>query len=46
VQLLKDGIGNQVIGVKNARTFHMPIEKALQANRPFNKKLYKLVNSL
>ena len=46
VQLLKDGIGNQVIGVKNARTFHMPIEKALQASRPFNKKLYKLVNSL
>ena len=46
IQLLKDGIGNQVIGVKNGRTFHQPIEKALNEKRAFNKKLYKLVNSL
>ena len=46
VQLLKSGISNQVIGVKNGRTFHMPIEKALAAKKHFNKKLFKLINAL
>ncbi len=46
VQLLKGGIGNQVIGVRNGRTFHMPIEKALAEKRHFNKRLYTLVNQL
>lgn len=46
VQLLKAGMSNQVIGVKNGRTFHMPIEKALSTKRHFNKKLYNLSNSL
>ena len=46
VQLLHQQIGNQVIGVKNGRTFHMPIEKALAEKRRFNKKLFNLINSL
>ncbi len=46
VQLLKNGISNQVIGVKNGRTFHMPIEKALAEKRRFNRKLFQLINSL
>lgn len=46
VGLLKDGIGNQVIGVKRGKTFHMPIETALKQKRSFNKKLYNLTNEL
>ena len=46
IELLKNGISNEVIGVKNGRTFHMPIDKALKAKRPFNKKLFDLVNDL
>ena len=46
VQLLKGGIGNQVIGVKKGRTFHMPIEKALAEKRHFNKRLFTLINQL
>ena len=46
VHLLRNGISNQVIGVKNGRTFYMPIEKALAEKRRFNKKLYNLINSL
>ena len=46
VQLLKNGVSNQVIGVKHGRTFHMPIEKALAEKRHFNRKLFNLINSL
>lgn len=46
VQLLKNGVSNQVIGVKHGRTFHMPIEKALSEKRHFNRKLFNLINSL
>ena len=45
VNLLRNGVSNVVIGVKNGRTFHMPIEKALKAKRPFNRKLYNMVNA-
>ena len=46
VQLLRNGISNQVIGVRQGRVFHMPIERALKCTRRFNKKLYTLVNRL
>ena len=46
VELLRSGISNQVIGVRNGKTFHMPIEKALKAKRPFNKKLFHLINDM
>ena len=46
VELLRNGISNQVIGVRNGKTFHMPIDKALMAKRPFNRKMYNLINSL
>ena len=46
VRLLKQGIGNQVIGVKNGRTFYMPIDKALAEKKRFNRKLFNLINSL
>ncbi len=46
IQLLKNGIGNQVIGVKNGRTFSIGIDEALAQKQRFNKKLYNLVNTL
>lgn len=46
VELLSQGIGNQVIGRKKGRVFNMPIERALAATRRFNKHLYSLVYEL
>jgi hypothetical protein len=39
-------VGNEVIGLKNGRIFHMPLDKALQIQPHFNKKVYELINSL
>ncbi|MDD2647450.1 MAG: ATP-dependent 6-phosphofructokinase [Eubacteriales bacterium] len=46
VQLLCKGISNQVIGVRNGRTFYMPIVDALKEKRAFNAELYNVVNAL
>ena len=46
VQLLRDGISNQVIGMQNGKVMYMPIEKALQKKLTFNREMYDLVNSL
>lgn len=46
VNLLKDGIGSQVIGRKKGKVFHMDMATALQEKRHFNKKMYELVNKL
>ena len=46
VRLLRDGISNQVIGMKKGKIFYMPIDKALKQERYFNRSLYDLVNSL
>ena len=46
VFLLRDGISNQVIGVRQARVFHMPIEEALKAEHAFRHDLYNLVNDI
>ena len=46
VNLLRNGIGNQVIGVKDSRVFFMPIEEALRQKREFNLALYNTINSL
>lgn len=46
VRLLKEGIGNQVVGVKNGRIFHMPIEKALSMKSKFDRRLFNTINSL
>ena len=44
VNLLRNGIGNQVIGIKDGRVFYMPIDMALQQKREFDLALYNLVN--
>lgn len=46
VNLLRNGIGNQVIGIKDGRVFYMPIDMALQQKREFDLALYNLVNEL
>ena len=46
VRLLRDGISNQVIGVRQGKVFYMAIDEALKAKRTFNTSLYSLVNSL
>ena len=46
VNLLRNGIGNQVIGIKDGRVFYMPIDMALQQKREFDLSLYNLVNDL
>lgn len=46
VVLLKNGIGNQVIGTRNNRTFHTSIDTALSETRNFKESLYNLINSL
>lgn len=46
VNLLRNGIGNQVIGIKDGRVYYMPISMALQQKREFNLSLYNMINSL
>lgn len=46
VNLLRNGIGNQVIGIKDGRVYYMPIQMALQQKREFNLSLYNMINSL
>jgi len=46
VNLLRNGIGNQVIGVKDGRVFFMPIDDALKQKREFNLNLYNSINEL
>ena len=46
VNLLRNGIGNQVIGIKDGRVYYLPIEMALQQKREFNLSLYNMINTL
>ena len=46
VRLLRDGITEQVIGIRLGRVFNMPIEEALNKRTRFKRTLYELVNSL
>ena len=46
VRLLRDGISNQVIGVRQGKVFNMPIVDALKVEKHFRRDLYDLVNNL
>jgi 6-phosphofructokinase 1 len=46
VKLLRDGITEQVIGIRNGRVFNMPIAEALSKKPHFKRSLLELVNSL
>ena len=45
VQLLAHGTSNEAIGIRNGRTFHMPMEKAIRTRKPFNRKLFRMINN-
>ncbi len=44
VELLKNGIGNRVVGIKDNQIYDMDIVEALALPRKFNKELYKLAS--
>jgi len=44
VNLLRNGIGNQVIGIRDGRVFYLPIHMALKEKREFNRSLYEMIN--
>ena len=46
VDLLRKRKGNQAIGVRKGRVFHMPVDEALAVEKHFDTKLYQLVNKL
>jgi 6-phosphofructokinase 1 len=46
VKLLRDGVTEQVIGVRNGRVYYLPIREALAIKPAFDRELYNLVNSL
>ena len=46
VNLLRNGIGNQVIGIRDGRVFFLPIQMALKEKREFNRALYEMINEL
>ena len=46
VNLLRNGISNQVIGIKYGRVFCLPIHMALKDKREFNHDLYDMANEL
>ncbi len=46
VRLLRDGISNQVIGMKRGKVTYMAIGEALKAKKAFRRELYDLVNRM
>ena len=46
VNLLRNGIGNQVIGIRDGRVFYLPIQMALKEKREFNRALYDMINEM
>lgn len=46
VNLLRNGIGNQVVGIRDGRVFYMPIADALREKREFNLALYEMINEM
>ena len=46
VRLLRDGISNQVIGMRHGKIFYESINTALQVKREFHRSLYDLVNKM
>ena len=46
VNLLRNGIGNQVIGIRDGRVFFLPIQMALKEKREFNRALYEMINEM
>ncbi len=44
VELLEQGIGNRVVGMKNGKIYDVDIQEALSMKKPFEDELYKILN--
>lgn len=46
VELLENGIGNRVVGLKDGKVYDVDIQEALAMKKPFNERLYKIANEI
>ena len=44
VELLEQGIGNRVVGMKDSKIYDVDIQEALSMKKPFEDELYKILN--
>lgn len=44
VELLEKGIGNRVVGLKDNKVYDVDIQEALSMTKPFDSKLYQILN--
>ena len=44
VELLEQGIGNRVVGMKDNKIYDVDIQEALSMKKPFEEELYKILN--
>jgi len=44
VELLEQGIGNRVVGMKDNKIYDVYIQEALSMKKPFEEELYKILN--
>ena len=44
VELLEQGIGNRVVGMKDSKIYDVDIQEALSMKKPFEEELYKILN--
>lgn len=46
VELLQNGIGNRVVGLKNGKVYDVDIQEALSMKKPFNEYRYTVLNKI
>lgn len=46
VELLEQGVGNRVVGRKNGKVYDVDIQEALSMEKPFDERLYKILNEI
>ncbi len=46
VELLAQGIGNRVVGLKDGKVYDVDIQEALSMKKPFNERLYNIANEI
>lgn len=44
VELLEEGIGNRIVGMKDGRIYDIDIQEGLAMKKPFDDELYKILN--
>ena len=46
VNLLEQGIGNRVVGMKDGKVYDVDIQEALSMKKPFNERRYKICDEI